>query len=84
MIIYLYKFNPFIDINENCKYLSRNNALPIESGKHLFKETICFNFKLDIGVSNLNHMNEFVPVTKLMKGRKNENPVHPVKSIEKI
>ena len=29
-------------------------------------------------------MNEFVPVTKLTKGRENKNPIHPVKIFEKV
>ena len=41
-----------------------------ESDRRLF----CFNFRFDIGISNLNHMNEFVSVTELKKGRENEIP----------
>ena len=77
MISYLYSFNPCADINENSKYfiaaLIYNN---IESGhpqwtclilmvKGLDKETIYFNFRLDISITNFNDMDEFVSVTKL-------------------
>ena len=34
-------------------------------------ETIYFSFRLDIGVRNFNHMNEFFPITKLKKDRIN-------------
>ena len=75
MISYLYFYNPRVDINENCKYfiaaLIYNN---IESGhpqwppkikvKGLDKETIYFNFRLNIGITNFNDMDEFATVTK--------------------
>ena len=34
-------------------------------GKRIRLETIYFSFKLDIGVHNFNHVNEFVSITKL-------------------
>ena len=34
-------------------------------------DTICFSFRLDIGLRNFNHVNEFVSITKLKKGRTN-------------
>ena len=40
-------------------------------GKIVRWETIYFNFRLDFGGSNLNHVNEFVPKTKLT----NENEI---------
>ena len=40
-------------------------------GKIVRWETIYFNFRLDIGGSNLNHVNEFVTKTKLT----NENEI---------
>ena len=90
MISYLYSFNLRVGINENCKYfkaaLIYNN---IESGypqwtpptrvKTLDKETIYFNFRSDIGITNLNNMDELVPVTKHMKGRESKIPIHPVR-----
>ena len=44
----------------------------LNEGKRLRQETIYFDFRLDIDGSNLNHVNEFVPVTKRMQ--KNEIP----------
>ena len=44
----------------------------------LDKVTIYFNFRLDIGINNFNDMNEFVFVTKPMKGRESKIPIHPV------
>ena len=39
--------------------------------KRIRLETIYFSFRLDIGIHNNNHVNEFVSVTKLKKGRIN-------------
>ena len=47
--------------------------------KGLDKETISFNFKLYIGITNFNDMDEFISVTKHMKGRESKIPVHPVR-----
>ena len=47
--------------------------------KGLDKETIYFNFRLDIGITNFNDMDEFVSVTKHMKGRESKIPIHPVR-----
>ena len=46
--------------------------------KGLDKETIYFNFRLDIDITNFNDMDEFVSVTKHMKGRESKTPIHPV------
>ena len=46
--------------------------------KGLDKEPIYFNFRLDIGITNFNDMDEFVSVTKHMKGRESKIPIHPV------
>ena len=45
---------------------------PLDETKRLRKETIYFDFRLDIDGSNFNHVNEFIPVTKLTK--ENEMP----------
>ena len=47
--------------------------------KVLNKETIYFNFRLDIGITKFNDMNEFVSVTKHMNVRNNKIPIHPVR-----
>ena len=47
--------------------------------KGLDKETIYFNFRLDIGINNFNDMDEFVSVTKPMNGRESKIPIHPVR-----
>ena len=47
--------------------------------KGLDKETIYFNFRLDIGINDFNDMDEFVSVTKLMKGRESKIPILPVR-----
>ena len=74
-MINLYYYNPRVGINESCKFfiaaLIYNST---ESGhpqwtptirvKCLDKETIYFNFRLDIGKTNFNDMDEFDPVTK--------------------
>ena len=44
--------------------------------KKLDKETIYFDFRFDIGITNFNDMDEFVSVTKYMKC--GEIPIHPV------
>ena len=81
MISYLYFYNPRVGINENCNYfivsLTYNN---IESGhpqwtptirvKGLNKETIHFNFRLDIGITNFNYKEGFAAVTKHERQRK--------------
>ena len=78
---YLYFYNPRVGINENCKYfiaaLIYNNIdsghpqwTPIIRVKGLDKETIYFNFRLDIGITNFNDMDEFGPVTKHEQQRK--------------
>ena len=94
MTSYRYSFNPHAGINENCKYFIAapryNNT---ESGhpyrtpdilmvEGLDKETISFNFRLDIGITKFNDMNEFVCITKHMKGREGKIPIHPVKKIK--
>ena len=43
--------------------------------KGLDKETIYFNFRLDIGITKFNDMDEFASVTKHMKGRKSNIPI---------
>ena len=63
MISYLYSFNPCVGINENWKYfiaaLTYNNIETEHSQrtpmrvKRLDKETIYFNFRLDIGTAIL-------------------------------
>ena len=73
--MYLYFFNARVRINENCKYFTAALIYKnIESGhprwtppvrvKRLGKESIYFNFRLDISINNFNDMDEFVPVTK--------------------
>ena len=47
--------------------------------KRLDKETIYFNFRLDIGINGFNDMDEFVSITKHMKGRESKIPIHPVR-----
>ena len=59
MISYLYFYNSCVSINEKCKYLT-----PIIRVKSLDKETIYFNFRFDIGISNFNDTDKFAPVTK--------------------
>ena len=66
--ICIYPFNPRVGINENYKYFIA-----------ALIETIYFNSRLDFGVTSLNDMDEFVPVTKHMKGRKSKIQMHPVK-----
>ena len=44
----------------------------------LDKETIYFDFRFDIGITNFNDMDEFVSVTKYMKCRESKIPIHPV------
>ena len=51
---------------------------PVLMVRGLDKVTIYFNFRLDIGINNFNDMNEFVFVTKPMKGRESKIPIHPV------
>ena len=75
ILLYLYTFNSRIDINKNCNCSGHNNAQQhlewttmtksLDNGKSVRKETIYFNFRLDIGVSILNKVNEFFPVTKV-------------------
>ena len=45
----------------------------------LVKEIIYFNFRLDIGITNFDDMDEFVSVTKHMKGKESKIPIHPVR-----
>ena len=47
--------------------------------KGLDKETIYFNFRLDIGINNFNDMDEFVFVTKPIKGRESRILIHTVR-----
>ena len=47
--------------------------------KGLDKETIYFNFRLDIGITNFYNMDESVSVTKHTKGRERKIPIHPVR-----
>ena len=94
MISYLYSFNPCAGINENCTYfiaeLIYNNIesectrlSPIRV-KRLDKETIYFSFRLDIGITNFNNMDEFFSVTKYMKGRESQISIQPlIKNLKK-
>ena len=52
---------------------------PVLMVKGSDKETICFNFRLDIGINNFNDMDKFVFVTKPMKGRESKILIHPVR-----
>ena len=88
MISYLHFYNHRVGINENCKYFTAtliyNNT---ESGqpqltrtikvKGLDKETIYFYFRLDIGTTNFNDMDEFAPVTK----HERQRILHPRMSV---
>ena len=47
--------------------------------KGLDKETIYFNFRLDIGITNFNDMHGFVSVTEHMKGSESKIPIYPVR-----
>ena len=47
--------------------------------KVLDKEAICFNFRLDIGITNFNYMDEFASIMNHMKGRENKIPIHRVR-----
>ena len=51
--------------------------------KRLDKKTICFNFRLDIGINKFINMDEFVSITKHMKGRESKTPIHPVRMNKK-
>ena len=73
MIFCLYFYNPRVGINENCKYFTAASIYNnIESGyphwtptvrvEGLDKETIYFNFRLDIGITNFHEMDEFAPI----------------------
>ena len=78
---------PCAGINGNCKYFTAaliyNN---VESGnpnwtppirvKALDKETVYFNCRLDVGVTNFNDIDEFVFVNKQMKDRESKIPIH--------
>ena len=73
MISYMYSFNPRVGIIGNFKYflgaLIYNNiesghslwTPPIPMVKRLDKETIYFNFRLDIGITNFNNMDNLSP-----------------------
>ena len=58
-----YSFSLCVGINESCKYFIA-----------ALVQTIYFNFRLDIDITNLNDMDKFVPLTKHMKGR--ESKIH--------
>ena len=47
--------------------------------KGLDKETVYFNFRLDMGIIYWYDMDEFVSITKHMKGRESKIPIHPVR-----
>ena len=90
MISYLYSFNPRVDISENSKYFTAaliyNNIesryprwTPPIRLKGLDKETTYCDFRVEIGITNLNDMDEFVFETKHMKGRKSKIPIHRVR-----
>ena len=49
-----------------------DKILGLKEGKRVRQETIYFNFRLDIGGTNLNHVNQFILLTKLTK--ENEIP----------
>ena len=56
---------------------------PVHMVKGSDKETIYFNFRLDIGINNFSDMDEFVSVTKSMKGRESKIPIQPVRNNSK-
>ena len=47
--------------------------------KGLVNETIYFNFRVDIGITNFNNTDELIFVTKHKKGRVIKFPICPVK-----
>ena len=68
MFFYLYSFNLRVSINGNCKCFIATLI-----------ETVYFNFRLDFDITNLNDMDEFVPVTKHMKDKESKISIRPVK-----
>ena len=75
------KFNIFISGSRICT-TSLLVWASMKIAKHFIValiETICFNFRLDIGPTNLNDMDEFVPVTKHMNGTESKVQIHLVK-----
>ena len=48
-------------------------------GKGLDKEKIYFRIRLNIGITNFNNMEEFVSMTKRMKGRESKMRKNPKK-----
>ena len=52
---------------------------PVLMVKGSDKNTICFNFRLHIGINNFNNVDEFVFVTKPMKGRESKILIHLVR-----
>ena len=94
MISYLCSLNPFVVINENCKYFTaaliysniekgHPRRTPPIRAKGLDNKTIYFNFRLDLCITNFSNMNEFVSVTKYMKFRESKIPIHPVRNNQK-
>ena len=84
MVSYLYCFDPLIGINEIGIYLWASLANPLHKGKRVRQESIYFNFRLDIGVCNFNHANEFFSVSKLLQIRRYKIPIHSTKGFEDI
>ena len=75
------KFNIFISGSRICT-TSLLVWASMKIAKHFIValiETICFNFRLDIGPTNLNNMDEFVPVTKHMNGTESKIQIHHVR-----
>ena len=54
--------------------------IPPITVKGLDKDTTYFNFILYIGITNMNNMDEFVPVTKHIKGRESKISIHPARN----
>ena len=75
MMSCLYFYNPCVGINENWKYFIAALIFSSTYSGHpqwsptirinvSDKETVCFNLRLDIGITSFNDMDEFAPVIK--------------------
>ena len=83
MVSSLYSFDPIISTNEIGKYFSFKNthhqwertslANPLHRGKSVKEETTYSIFKLDVGVCNFNHTNEFFSISNFCKTEKTKS-----------
>ena len=94
MVSYLHSFDSCVGVNKVSKYPGCNNVQQhggwtslknaSHKGKKVRWEAIYFDFRLDVGVCNFNHVNGIISKTKFLQSRKYKIPINSIKSFKEV